>query len=82
MMLGKSSAAPRPAVVAENSRPCRKKTNPAQGGVRTPILLVIPRLVWTLSGGQTPFGSRVTDATIRLMEFRGKDRDPFASFFV
>ena len=26
-----------------------------RGGVRTPILLVIPLMVWTLSGGQTRF---------------------------
>jgi len=32
------------------------KANPAtRAGFRTPILLVIPRLVWALSGGQTRF---------------------------
>ena len=43
-------------------RNTRHKSKPRHwGGVRTPILLDIPHLVWTLTGGLTPGnGHRVT----------------------
>ena len=40
----------------DSGRDDRSKSKPRHwGGVRTPILLVIPLMVWTLSGGQTRF---------------------------